>query len=434
VADGAWRHGLPSSRRRTDVFPGNGGWVSVPEMVADAFPFDLTLGQLRRRKSSKWQAADPDVLPLWVAEMDVMPPAPVVEALRQALELGDTGYAFGTDYAESYAAFAAERWGFGGFEVARSALVPDVMLGVVELLKLVTGPGGAVVVTPPVYPPFYAFTEHLGRRVVEVPLTAQRRLDVDALGDAFAAVAAQGPAAFLLCNPHNPTGTVHSADELAGVAAAAEATGVRVVADEIHAPLVLPGAIFTPYLAVPGAHRGFALVSASKAWNLPGLKAAVAFAGPGAAADLARMPEEVGHGPSHLGVLAHTAALRHGQEWLDTILGGLQRNRTLLADLLAARLPSVRWTPGAATYLAWLDFGGVEVLAAHDREDGRSRGDASARVGVAAWFLEHARVLLSSGASFGSGGRFCARLNFATSATVLAEGLERMGEAVAAAS
>jgi cystathionine beta-lyase len=405
-----------------------------PPLVADRFPFDVPIEDLRQRRSAKWRAADSDVLPLWVAEMDVRPAGPIVEELRQALDRGDTGYSYGTEYAEAYAAFAAARWGTDHFDVARSAIVPDVMLGAVELLKVVTGPGDAVVVTPPVYPPFYAFAEHLGRRVVEVPLTRHGRLDLDALAAAFATAAAEGPAGFLLCNPHNPTGTVHSAAELAGVAAAAEATGVRVVADEIHAPLVLPGATFTPYLSAPGAGRGFALVSASKGWNLAGLKAAVAFAGPEAADDLGRLPEEVSHGPSHLGVLAHTAALRHGTEWLDVVLGELARNRALLGELLATHLPSVDWTPGAATFLAWLDFRNLPWVAeagVHGPgERGTVRGDASARAGVAAWLLEHARVLLSSGPAFGTGGERCARLNFATSATVLTEAVERMGDAV----
>jgi cystathionine beta-lyase len=401
---------------------------SVREVVDDVSPFDLALDQLRQRTSVKWRAVDPDVLPLWVAEMDVMVAPPIVEVLREALESGDTGYACGTRYAEAYAFFATERWGCADFDVSRSALVPDVMIGVVEVLRLITRPGDAVVVTPPVYPPFYAFVEHLGRRVVEVPLTADRRLDVPALATAFAAVGR--PAAFLLCNPHNPTGTVHSADELTAVAHAAEATGVRVVADEIHAPLVLPGATFTPFLAVPGGSRGFALVSASKGWNLPGLKSAVAFAGEDAADDLARLPEEVSHAPSHLGVLAHTAALRDGGEWLDCVLEGLARNRALLADLLATHLPSVHWAPGAAGYLAWMDFSGLQWLATAGG-DGSTRGDVSLRTGAAAWFLEHARVLLSSGAAFGSGGGRCARLNFAASASLLSEAVERMGAAVA---
>jgi cystathionine beta-lyase len=402
-------------------------------VVTDVAPFDLPLERLRQRTSTKWQAADPDVLPLWVAEMDVMPPPAVVEVLRKALARGDTGYATGAGYAEAYAAFAEARWGFAGFDPARSAIVPDVMLGVVEMLKLVTGPGDPVVVTPPVYPPFYSFVEHLGRRVVEVALTEHHRLDVPALAETFAALAAKGRTAFLLCNPHNPTGTVHSTDELGGVAAAAEATGVRIIADEIHAPLVLPGAGFTPYLAVPGASRGLVLVSSSKGWNLPGLKAALAFAGPDAGGDLARLPEEVAHGPSHLAVLAHTAALRAGQDWLDEVLAGLDHNRTLLSELLSTHLPSVRWRPGAATYLAWLDFADLPTVAAVGVGSDAARGDATARAGVVAWFLEHARVLLSSGAAFGAGGQACARLNFATSATVLADAVHRMRNAVARA-
>lgn len=398
-------------------------------MPHDESPFDLPLEMLRRRASVKWRAAEGDVLPLWVAEMDVLPAPAVIERLGVALELGDTGYACGTEYAEAIAGFAEERWGWAGFDPARSALVPDVMLGAVEILKLVTRPGSAVVVTPPVYPPFYAFAEHLGRRVVEVPLTADRRLDTAALGRVFEREGASAPAAFLLANPHNPTGTVHTRQELAEVAALADAAAVRVIADEIHAPLVLDGATFTPYLSVEGAGHGFALLSASKAWNLPGLKAALAFAGPDAADDLGRLPEEVSHGPSHLGVLAHTAALRSGGAWLDAALAGLDRNRRLLGELLAAHLPAVAWRPPEATYLAWLDCSALPVGGG---AGAAARGDASANVGAAAWFLQRAGVLLSSGPAFGSGGEHFVRLNFATSATVLTEAVERMARAVAA--
>jgi cystathionine beta-lyase len=398
-------------------------------VVADVAPFDLPLGKLRQRSSVKWATVDPDVLPLWVAEMDVLPEPAVADVLARALAIGDTGYATGSGYAESYAAFADRRWGVGAFDPARSALVADVMLGAVELLKLVTGPGDAVVVTPPVYPPFYAFAEHLGRDVVEVPLTPGFRLDLPAIEGAFDELSARRRVAFLLCNPHNPTGTVHTYEELTALAAAADRSGVRVIADEIHAPLVLPGATFTPYLGVPGAERGMALVSASKGWNLAGLKAAVAFAGPAAAADLTRLPEEVSHGPSHLAVLAHTAALREGGAWLDAVLAGLERNRRLLAELISAHLAAVRWVPGAATYLAWLDFSALPaVCEGGSGED--VRGNASARSGAAAWMLAHARVLLSSGPAFGSGGAHCARLNYATSAAVLADAVGRMGDAV----
>ncbi|MEV7796038.1 aminotransferase class I/II-fold pyridoxal phosphate-dependent enzyme [Streptomyces sp. NPDC087512] len=374
----------------------------------------LTLDVLRRRTSMKWRTHPADVLPLWVAEMDVPLAAPVVRAVTDALELGDTGYPAGTAYAEALAAFAGKRWGWDDLAVERTAIVPDVMLGVVEMLKLVTGPGDPVIVNPPVYPPFYQFVTHLDRRVLEAPLGPDLRIDLGALEEAFRrAVAGGGRAAHLLCSPHNPTGTVHTADELAAVAALAERYGVRVVADEIHAPVVTPGVRFVPYLSVPGAERGLALMSASKGWNLAGLKAALALAGPGASADLARMPEEVGHGPSHVGVIAHTAALRDGTDWLDAVLGGIDRNRRLLTDLLAAHLPGVVHRPGEATYLAWLDCRALGL------------GDDPAEV-----FLGRGRVALSAGTDFGTGGAGHVRLNLATSPEVLTEAVRRMASAL----
>ncbi|MFE2074105.1 MalY/PatB family protein [Streptomyces misionensis] len=370
--------------------------------------------RLRRRTSMKWRTYPEDVLPLWVAEMDVPLAPPVVRALTDALALGDTGYPAGTAYAEALAGFAARRWGWDGIAVERTAIVPDVMLGVVEMLGLVTGPGDPVIVNPPVYPPFFTFVAHMDRRVVEAPLGADLRLDLAALEEAFVrATTGGGRAAYLLCSPHNPTGTVHTAAELAAVAELAERHGVRVVADEIHAPLVAPGVTFVPYLSVPGADRGLSLMSASKGWNLPGLKAALALAGPGAAAELAGLPEEVGHGASHLGVIAHTAALREATGWLDALLTGIRDNRRLLADLLAEHLPGIRVHPAEATYLAWLDCRALGL------------GDDPAQV-----FLDRGRVALTAGPPFGTGGAGHARLNLATSPGILTEAVRRMAAAV----
>ncbi|MFF7047180.1 MalY/PatB family protein [Streptomyces griseorubiginosus] len=374
----------------------------------------LSLEQLRRRTSMKWRTYPEDVLPLWVAEMDVPLAEPVVRAVREAMELGDTGYPAGTAYAEALAAFAAERWAWEGLAVERTAIVPDVMMGIVEMLKLVSGPGDPVVVNSPVYPPFFPFVENMGRKVVEAPLGADGRLDLGVLQDTFGRLSAGGGRpAYLLCSPQNPTGAVHTADELAAVAALARTYGVRVVVDEIHAPLTASGANFVPYLAVPGAENGLSLLSASKAWNLAGLKAAVAVAGPEAADDLARLPEEVGDGPSHVGVLAHTAALREGGAWLDALLRGLDDNRRLLAGLLAEHLPAVRHAPGQATYFAWLDCRALGL------------GGDPAEV-----FLERGRVALNSGIPFGTGGEGFVRLNLATSPELITEAVRRMASAL----
>jgi cysteine-S-conjugate beta-lyase len=371
---------------------------------------ELSLRQLRDRTSAKWRAYPDEVLPVWVAEMDVPVAEAVAAAVVDALRRGDTGYAWDGGYAEALGRVASDRWGWA-FAPERARLVPDVMQGVVEVVRVLTRPGDAVVVNPPVYPPFFAFLGHADRRVVEVALTADHRLDLAALEAAFARPEVTG---YLLCSPHNPTGTVHSVEELRAVATLADQHGVRVVADEIHALLVLPGRRpFVPWLALPEAQRGVALHSASKAWNLAGLKAAIAVAGEHAAGDLACIPEEVGHGVSHLGVIAHTAALREGGDWLDAVRADLAANQDRLGELLSEHLPEIRYQPGDATYLAWLDCRRLGL------------GDDPA-----ATFLARGRVALTSGVGFGTGGAGHARLNLATSRTLLADAVRRMAAAV----
>ncbi|WP_308424485.1 MalY/PatB family protein [Paenarthrobacter histidinolovorans] len=381
--------------------------------------------ELRQRTSMKWRVHPEDVLPLWVAEMDVRLAPAVAEALHRAIDAGDTGYPVGTAYAEAFSAFAADRWSWSNLEVSRTAIVPDVMMGVVEVLRLVTSPGDAVVVNSPVYAPFYAFVTHDGRQIVEAPLGQDLRVSLDSLEESFLRIRQQGrKAAYLLSNPHNPTGTVHTMAELTAVAELAGKYDVRVVSDEIHAPLVLPGAQFIPYLSVPGSENAFAVMSASKAWNLAGLKAALAVAGPDAAADLARMPEEVSHGPSHLGLIAHTAALRDGQDWLNALIQGLDSNRTLLRQLLAKHLPEAGYKEPEGTYLAWLD---CRYLESESQDSPSGLGVVTDVAGPTKMFLEEARVALSSGHVFGSGGAGHVRLNFATSQAILTEAIERMG-------
>lgn len=390
----------------------------------------LTLEQLRRRTSMKWRLYPEDVLPLWVAEMDVPLAEPISGALHTAVALGDTGYPAGArGYAKALAGFAARRWGWHDLDVDRAAIVPDVMLGIVEVLRLVTEPGDTVVVNAPVYPPFYAFVTHDHRRIVEAPLDATGRIDLELLRATFASArrGASGTAssvAYLLCNPHNPTGAVHTADELAAVAALAREFEVRVVSDEIHGPLVLNGASFTPYLSVEGAEDAFAVTSASKSWNLAGLKAGLALAGCEAADDLARLPEEVSHGPSHLGVLAHTVALNDGEAWLDALLDGLSANRDLLGQLLTEHLPEVAYTPPEGTYLAWLD---CRALGLDDPDAADGPGIVTELAGPARAFLDDARVAVSSGHVFGTGGAGHVRLNFATSTAILTEAITRLG-------
>ena len=371
------------------------------------------LADLRRRRGLKWRLYGEDVLPLWVAEMDVLPPEPVTRAVTEALALGDTGYPWAPDYVEAVVDFAGRRWGWSP-DAARTRLVPNVMLGISEVLRLVTGPGDAVVVNCPVYPPFYAFVRNLGRRVVEAPLGTGGRIDLETLAVAFAeARRGGGRAAYLLASPHNPTGAVHTEQELTAAGELAAEHGVQVVVDEIHAPLVHAPHRFVPYLSLPVGAAAFSVFSASKGFNLAGLTSAVVMAGEDAASELAAMPEEVAFGASHVGSIAQGAALREGDEWLDALLGGLDHNRHLLAELLATHLPEVGYRVPEGTYLAWLDLRPLGL------------GDDPAT------FLRvSAQVALSPGIDFGTGGAGHARLNFATSPAVLTEAVERMARAV----
>ncbi|GCD20061.1 cystathionine beta-lyase [Cellulomonas algicola] len=388
--------------------------------IFDSVPLDA----LRRRTSQKWRRYPADVLPMYVAEMDVPQPEAVVRAVSDAMRAGDTGYVHGPGYAEAIAGFAAARYGWD-VPVADCRLVPDVMLGIVEVLRLVTDPGDAVVINPPVYPPFVQFVEHADRRPLPAPLGPDGRLDLDVLAAAFAAATTDSRrAAYLLCHPHNPTGTLHTAAELAAVGELARRYGVRVVADEIHAPLVTAGRgeqdgarpRFVPTTTViPSA---IALHSASKAFNLAALKAAVAVPGPDARADLARLPEIVLHGVSHLGAVAHTTALRDCGDWLDAVLDGLRHNQRLLSDLLATHLPAARWAPPDATYFAWLDL--RDVPAVRDGAD-------PARLA-----LDRGRLALNPGPTFGAPeGVGFARLNLAASTATLEDGVRRLASALA---
>jgi cystathionine beta-lyase len=377
---------------------------AVPELPVD--PLEV----LRQRRSAKWQTYPADVLPLTVAEMDFALAAPIAEALREAVERSDAGYGMaGPDLGRALSGFAASRWNWD-LDPASVTAVTDVGVGVVELLRVLTRPGDAVAISPPVYPPFFDWVPEAGARLLEVPLArdaAGWRLDLAALEAAFAT----HPAAYVLCNPHNPVGRVHTADELAALVRLAQLYQVAIVSDEIHGPLVLPGATFTPLLTVPGAAEvAVSLLSASKAWNLAGLKcAAVVTAAPRMAAVTDRFPADTRWRIGHFGVIGAVAAFTAGEPWLDQLLLTLDHRRLLLSDLLRQRLPMLTWHPPEATFLAWLN---CAALGADNRARDR--------------FLDHGRVALEPGLRFGAAGSGYARLNFATSPDLLDQATARM--------
>jgi cystathionine beta-lyase len=377
-----------------------------------AEPLDV----LRTRTSAKWRSFPPDVLPLPVAEMDYPLAEPIAHALHAAVDRSDTGYSSGSrPVAEALQGFAAARLGWD-VDPGRVTCTADVSMGNVEVLRRVTEPGDGVIITPPIYHPFFDLLPEAGCAVVEVPLLGGIdegwSLDLDGIDSAFAG----GARAMLLCNPHNPTGMVPDAATLAALADIAARHDVTIVSDEVHGPLAQPATPYTPFLTVSDAARehGITVTAATKAFNLAGLKAAlIVTASDRGDRVRAALPYEVEWRMSQFGAIATIAAFREGGPWLDGVLASLDDNRRLLADLLADELPAVRYRMPDASYLAWLDLSAL------------GWGDDPA-----AYALEHAKVALANGPMFGATtGRGHARLNFACTPEVLAEAVTRLADA-----
>ena len=375
----------------------------------DPFGFDsLTFDWLRAKPGGKWQKHQAP-FSAWVADMD-FPPAPVIlDALRAVVDGGDVGYpnwkffTGGTEVPALFADRCTRRFGWTPRE-SRIRELDDVMQGIQIVLHFCTEPGDRVVVHTPCYPPFLHSIEDHGRRVMSVPAIAD---PVSRTGWTFDhddlehRLATEGASVLLLCNPHNPTGHVFSEDELQRLVELAERYDLTIVSDEIHADLVYPGNRHRP-VALFAPDRTVTVTSPSKAFNLAGLRFALAHVGP---EDLwrqwAAMPDHLFGSTNLMGAVATEAAWRDGDEWLDSVVAHLDRQRHLVAELLAEHVPEIRYTPPAATYLAWMDCRPLGL------------GDDPSEA-----FLARG-VKLSEGPNFGVDGRGHARLNFATSSSVL---------------
>ncbi len=388
--------------------------------VADPSFDSLTEDALRAHGSLKWTKYGP-AIGAFVAEMDFGTAPAVTRALHEAVEAGHFGYlpaAVADEMAEAFADWSARRY---GWTVAPERVTPlaDVVAGLQAAIEHFTPPGSAVVLPTPAYMPFLTVPGLMGRELIQVPMVddaGRATYDLDGIARALE----RGAGLVVHVNPHNPLGRVFTAEEQLALADVVEHAGARVFADEIHAPLVYPGAVHRPYAALSEATAGHTVTatSASKAWNLPGLKAAqLVLSNDADVEHWARVGFLYSHGAATLGVLANTAAYREGEAWLAGVLRYLDRNRRLLTDLLAEHLPQVRYEPPEGTYLAWLDCRDL---------------DLGPRPG--AFFLEHAGVALIDGPECGAPGEGHVRLNLATPAPVLTAIVERMAAAVSGAS
>ncbi|MBK0422279.1 aminotransferase class I/II-fold pyridoxal phosphate-dependent enzyme [Leucobacter sp. CSA2] len=379
-------------------------------------PFaELTPERLRQRRTSiKWTRFPDDVLPLYVAEMDYELAPAIKRALIERVEASDTGYLDGPGpLAAAFAGFAEDRFAWAVPE-HRVHLATDVATGVVEALRVARPNGGRLALATPCYPGFFEMLEEVPFETVQLPLISADgsdfRLDLAGIAAAFATE--PGIDAFILCNPHNPHGTVHSEEELAELARLAARHDVFVVSDEIHAPLTHPGTTFTPFapLAAAAGALSVTTTSASKGWNLAGAKCSVIVAADDRADALLRgLPPETTTRASILGLHAGVAAFAESRDWLDRAIALVRANEARLHELVAERLPGVRLIRPRAGYLAWLDFTGSGL-----------------GPGPAGRILAEARVALNDGAAFGVGGAGHARINLACAPDTLERAIDRI--------
>jgi cystathionine beta-lyase len=377
---------------------------------------DGTLERLRAGGSLKW-SLHPDAIGAFVAEADIGTAPAVAAALHAAVDAGRLGY-----LPEHLVAAMAQAWcGFsrsrGGWDVPAERVRPlgDVVAGLRAAIEHFSAPGSPVIVPTPAYMPFLYVPQTLGREVVQVPMVEREgRLTHDL--DGIAAAYDAGAGLLLLCNPQNPLGRVFTREELSGLAEVVDRAGGRVFADEIHAPLVYDGHRHVCYASLSPVAAGHTVTatSASKAWNVPGVKCAQLVLSNDADAETwNRVGLEHEHGTSILGVVAATAAYTDGVPWLDEALGHLDGSRRLLGDLLEGHLPDVGYHAPEGTYLAWLDLRPLGL------------GDHPAE-----WLLAHAGVALTDGTRCGEAGAGFARYTFATPRPVMARTVEQVARAV----
>ncbi|MGO1948532.1 MAG: MalY/PatB family protein [Mycobacteriaceae bacterium] len=379
-------------------------------------PFEnLTVDELRSRGGSKW-VTFPDAIGTFVAESDFGTAPSVLRAVQSRVDNLDFGYTTvgrKADLAESTSRLLSGRYNWP-VDPSRVGVLPEVLSSLEVTLEHFSPPGTPVIVPTPTYMPFFRLLRDHGREIIEVPLLQQNStwtFDHEAIEDAFA----RGAGLLILVNPGNPTGTVHTRDELTALVDIVERHGGRVWADEVHAPLIYDGRTHVPYASLSDAAASHTVTatSASKGWNIPGLTCSQTIFNEQDSATWAKVGTWTGHAVGHLGVEATIAAYDDGTEWLDALVAHLQHHRDLLTGLVTEHLPDAGFTPPQGTYLDWLDLRAYGVR-------GSIQNHLHSRAGVAG----------TDGRRCGHDFRGWYRINHATPAAVLTDTVERIGRAL----
>lgn len=373
---------------------------------------------LRGTDSLKWNTYPDDVLPLWVADMDFACPRPVVEALERRVALGVFGYPkVGPAFTEAVRAWTSQRYGWE-IEEHWTGFLTGVVPGLISAVEAFTRPGDKVLIQSPVYPPFHTLIKERGRvRIVSSLVQEGNRWKMD-FADLEPKLADPALKLFLLCNPHNPVGRVWSAGELNRIAELCLRHGVFMVSDEIHADIVYPPQRHIPLssLSPEVREQSMVLLSPSKTFNIPGLRAAAAIlANPERRARFQTATRAAGRADaSPLGLVGLEAAYTRCAPYLDRLLRYLAGNIQTAVSCFERDIPEIRTDRPEATYLLWLDCRGL----------GLSQPELNT------FMLKKAKVALNPGDAFGPEGAGFMRLNVACPRARLEEAVLRIARAV----
>lgn len=367
-------------------------------------------------ESAKWRKFGPDVLPMWVADMDFVSPEPVIRALHERVEHGIFGYPI--DLPELIETIQSKLKNQYSWQVQMEdiILLPGVVSAFNMASHMYSVEGGGILMQTPVYFPFLAAPQHAGLERHEMELTRRPDGTYEIDFERFENSIQDDTRMFILCNPHNPVGRVFTKEELERTAEICLRRGVAICSDEIHGDLIFSGHQHRPIASLSPeiAQNTITLMAPSKTYNIAGLDCSFAVIQNPELRQrfMAAKKGLVGH-VNVLGLTAGLAAYRDGQEWLDQMLAYLESNRDYLVDTIKSQFPGIEMARPEGTYLAWLNCQNLEL------------GEKPHQ-----FFLEKAGVALNEGAAFGKGGEGFVRLNFGCPRPMLKDALDRMQRAL----
>lgn len=371
--------------------------------------------------STKWRRYGPDILPMWVADMDFAAPPSVLQALRAAVDHGVLGY--GVQRPQRLLELICERlerlyaWQVTPPEII---LLPGLGSGLDLVCRAVGDVGDEVLVPTPVYPPFLEAVGNQGRRLRAVSMPARvdgARLHYDLAPESLATAVGPRSRLIMISHPQNPIGRRYADDELHRLAELALRNDLVILSDEVHCDLLLDARAHRPLATVDPevAHRCITLMAPSKTYNIAGLQIGFAISpDPGIRKRLQAAMAGLVPRPGVLAMEAARAAYEDRSRWLEALIDYLRGNRDHLLTFLDRHLPALAVTAPESTYLAWIDCRRAGI------------GDSPAT-----YFMDRGKVAFNDGAAFGPGGEGFVRLNFGCPRALLEQGLERMQQALA---